>query len=211
MKTTESNQIIGSRKEAVSLLINKISEEGLWDSMKAKDVPEEVVKHVITELDLGKDPSQVRREMGIKSQTSKEWQKISAAIKMGYRVNSTTYFHRMFSRNENVQAKLYALVDKFLEQDIDALKELDDDDKPWLRTYAKEITPMIDALNRLQQGVVKVGKDLGVFTDPASENKGGGGVTIVVKSNIMLPTPEDVIKERAKIVEAQVVGKKELP
>lgn len=210
-KMTAHTRAIGARREVIATMINKLSEDGLWDSMKAKDVPDEIIKHVLTELDLGKDPTTVRREMGIKSQTCKEWQKISAAIKMGYRVNSTTYFHRLFSRSERMQEKLFAIIDKVLVQDVEVLKKLDGDDKPWMRTFAKEITPMIDAHNRLQQGIVKVGKDLGVFTDAAHDHK-SQGTTIIVNSNITLKSPDQVVSDRAaKVIEAEIVGKKELP
>lgn len=205
---TEHCQELGERRELMAMMINKLSEEGAWDSFKAKDIPEEIVQHVLSELDLGKSPNQVRREMGIKSQTSKEWQKISSAIKMGYRVNAPTYFHRLVSRQEKMAEKLATIIEKVLDQDVQILKDtVNKEGVPLLRTYSKEITNMIDAYNRLTQGIIKNGKDLGVFAETGNEGK-GGGTTIIVKSNITLKAPE------AKVpltVEAHVVGKEGLP
>ncbi len=212
MNRTQNCREISERREVVASIINKMNEEGLWDSLKARDVPDEIITHVMAEIDLGKDPREIRRELGIKTQTSPEWQKISAAIKQGYRVNATTYFHRLIGRNEKISSKLYKLIDYWLDQDQEKLKELDENDKVHLESYVKSITPMIDAMNRLQQGTVKLGKDLGVFADPSSEHKGGsGGQTIVVKTNIMLPPAEELVKAKKKTVEGEVVGKKELP
>jgi hypothetical protein len=206
---TENCKEIAQRREVVAQIINKHNEEGLWDTMKAKDVPEEVVQYVMSQIDLGVDPSQVRRELGIKSQTSKDWQKISAAIKMGYRVNATTYFHRLMGRNERIATGLYKILDHVLEQDVETLKETDNEGKPWLKTYSKDITQMVDALNRLQQGTVKLGKDLGVFADN-SDGKSNTGTTIIVQSNIVIPKGKPV-GSREKVIEGEVVGQKRLP
>jgi hypothetical protein len=200
------------RKEVVSLIINKMNEDGIWDSMKAKDVPEEIVEHVVAEIDLGKSPSQIRKEMGIRSQTGKEWQKISAAIKQGYRVNSTTYFHRLFGRNEKISEKLEKILNKVLDDDVEILKNLKTEDgTTFLKIFTKEVTPMIDALNRLQQGTVKLGVDLGVFNPPGGGEGKSSGVTFIIKSNILLPSAKEIVKQKIETVEAEVVSQKELP
>lgn len=202
---------IASRRESVSLMLNKMSEEGLWDSLKAKDVPDDIIQHVLAELELGKSPQMVRREMGIGSQTSKEWQKISAAIKLGYRVNTPTFFHKIFTRTERIGDKIDGFLNDFLDQDRERLKELDKDGIPLLDSYVKCLTPMVDSYNRLLQGQVKIGRDLGVFTDPNTEGKGTtGGVTIIVKSNIQLPSTQEMAKKKIDTVEVEVVGQKEL-
>lgn len=202
MNATENCREIAERREVMSLLINKMSEAGAWDSMKAKDVPDEIVQHVLSELSLGKSPVEVRREMGIKSQTSKEWAKISAAIKMGYRVNATTYFHHLISRQERMAGKLEKVINHVLDQDVDTLQETEDAKGNSIFSYwAKDIAGLIDSYNRLTQGIIKNGKDLGVFADPGSEGAKGTGPTIIVKSHITLgpkepiPTTFDVSKK----------------
>lgn len=210
MPTSKQYKEIGARKESVSMICNKLSEEGAWDSMKARDVPQEIVQHVLSQIDIGKDPREIRKELGIHSQTSKEWQKIAAAIKIGYRVNAPTYFHRLIGRNEKIADKLYKVIDKVLDTDVDYL--MDNETKEgerFLKIFAKDVTPMIDAMNRLQQGTVKIGKDLGVFADTGGESKGSGGVTMVIKTNVILPSPQELVKQKKqKIIEAEVVESK---
>ncbi len=208
---TEHCRDIGKRRETVAMIVNKMSEQGMWDSLKAKDVPEDIVHHVLSEIELGKDPRDIRKELGIKTQTSKEWQKISAAIKMGYRVSAPTFFHRLIGRNEKLSEKLYKILDEVLDTDVEYLKNNETEKgERFLKIFSKDVTPMIDAMNRLQQGTVKLGKDLGVFADPQAEQKGGGGVTIVVKSNIAMPSAEELVKkklEEKKIIEGEIVSK----
>jgi hypothetical protein len=207
-KSTEHCRELASMRETVSLLVNKMSEEGMWDSLKAKDVPEEIISHVLTELELGKDPGTVRREMGIKSQTSKEWQKIAAAIKGGHRVNTPMYFHRLMTRQERMAGKLEKVINFVLDQDVEQIQDTTDSKgEPIFRGWVKDISGMVDSYNRLTQGIIKNGKDLGVFADGGGDGK-GSGTTIIVKSNITLKAPE---KKEPKTVEAQVVSKKELP
>lgn len=206
-KLTEHCQAIASQKEIVSLLVNKMSEEGMWDSLKAKDVPEEIVAHVLSELELGKDPAAVRREMGIRSQTGKEWQKIAAAIKAGHRVNTTFYFHRLMTRQERMATKLETVINFVLDQDVEEIQETKDaEGKSIFKGWVKDISGMVDSYNRLTQGIIKNGKDLGVFAEPSGDGK-GGGVTINIKSNILLKAPE---KKEPKTVEAHVVSKEGL-
>ena len=204
---TKSNQERGAEKETLGMLVSKMSEEGMWDSLKAKDVPDEIVKHVLTEIELGKEPAEIRRELGIRSQTGKEWQKIAAAIKAGHRVNTTFYFHRLLTRQERMAGKLETVINFVLDQDIEEIQNTrDENDKSIFKGWVKDISGMVDSYNRLTQGIIKNGKDLGVFAESGGDSK--GGTTIIVKSNITLKAPE---KSEPKTVEAHVVGKERLP
>lgn len=213
-RSRQSLQKESSTQEVVALMCNKLSEEGMWDSLKARDIPDDIIKFVLSEIDTGKDPREIRKSLGIHSQTSKEWQKISAAIKLGYRVNAPTYFHRLLGRNEKIVNKLYAVIDKVLDTDVDYLmNNSTEKGQSFLNIFAKDVTPMVDAMNRLQQGTVKIGRDLGVFSDPQAESKGAGGqggVTIVVKSHVIMKSPEEIVREkRQKIIEAEIVESKD--
>lgn len=208
-----TNQELGRRREVIALIVNKLSEEGAWDSMRAKDVPDEIINYVLTQIEMGYDPREVRKSLGIKSQTSKEWQKIASAIKMGYRVNTSAYFHRLLGRNEKISEKLYRILNEVLDDDVAELKKkTTKKGETFLSLFVGEVTPMIDAMNRLQLSTVKLGRDLGVFTNPDAQQGGGGGTTIVVKSNILIPSPEKMIRDKIKeenTIEAEVVKSKD--
>lgn len=208
MSSREACQQKADERSAMALVINKMSEEGAWDSMRARDVPEEIVNHVMAEIDTGTPMSEIRKGLGIRSSSAKEWGKIVAALKMGYRINAPTFFHRLYTRQERMATKLEKVIDVILDDDVEALKEVDPDTGvSKLRTWSKDITGLIDSYNRLTQGIIKNGKELGVFAETGGEGK-GSGTTIIVKSNITLKAPE---KPQPKTVEVSRVGQEKLP
>ena len=207
--TQKVMQEIAARREAVHSILRKAVETKEFDSMKAKDVPQEILDHVSWCLEMGLRPNEIRKELGIRSQTSKEWQKISAAMKMGMRVDGTAFFLRLFGRNERMSDKMYKILDEVLDQDIEKLKETDKKGVPLMDTYFKYATSMVDAMNRLQQSTVKIGADLGVFAEAGGE-KGSGGTTIIIKNNVQLPTPKEIL-EAKKVKQDVVECKTSLP
>lgn len=188
---------IGERREAVHSILRRYEDEALWDTVKARDVDPQILEHVQFELETGKSFNEIRRELGIRSGSSKAWQKIMAGIKAGWRVDSAGFVVRMVGRQEKIAGKLFRLIDTFLDQDAEKLKDLDEDGVPLLESYSKAITPMIDSLNRLHQGSAKIGKDLGVFVD-APDQKGGAPTQIIIQNNVPLPTPQQIIDAKVK-------------
>jgi hypothetical protein len=188
---------IGDRRAEVHAILRRYEGDALWDTIKARDVDPQIIEHIQFELEHGKDLAQIRRELKLGSATSKAWQKISAALKAGYRVDSTGLFVRMLGRQEKLASKLYKMLDIYLDEDTEKLKKEDDEGVRLLDSYSKAITPMIDAMNRLHQSTVKIGKDLGVFTDGA-DGKGGSAPQIIIQNNVPMPSPQQILDAKVK-------------
>lgn len=189
---------LAERKAVVAQYISKNNEEGLWDSFHAKDVQPEILEEVQYLITLGHTPAEVRRALNLGSSTGQAWRKISAALKMGYRVDTGAWFARIMGRNEKIGDKLYKILDKVLDEDVEKLMEPDEKGVPLLALYSKHATQMIDAMNRLQQGTVTIGKGIGIFQDSQQAAAGSSGVTIVVQNNVPLPTPEEYLRSKLK-------------
>lgn len=76
-----------------------------------------------------------------------------------------------------------------------------DGDIVHLKGPTKELAALIDTFNKLSQGFVKLGKDLGAFVE-GDQGKGGQGVTIVVNTMVPLPKQKDIDAEIVKNREA---------
>lgn len=193
----ENLKEIGERRAAVHSILTRYKDDALWDTVKARDVDPEILEYIQFELEHGKDLNQIRRELKLGSATSKPWQKIMAGIKAGWRVDSGGLFVRMLGRQEKLAGKLFKLIDKGLEVDLEDLQGSDTKGILILDTYAKSITPMIDALNRLHQGTVKIGKDLGVFAE-SGDGKGATAPQIIIQNNVPMPTAQQILDAKVK-------------
>ena len=175
-----------------------------WDSMLSKDVPQEIVQFVLDAFQSGGTPYSVRMDLGIAKPTASSWKKIMAAVRAGTRVDSVGYFRLWLRRNENLAQKLYEKLEETIDgavgvgEEFETVQEGRSKKVVATGNIGKDFGMLVDALNRLQQGTVKMGKDLGVFADPAQQQQGGGGVTIVVNTNVPTPTAEQLDELRAK-------------
>lgn len=170
-------------------IVQRYNAERLWDNLKARDVPAEVLEFAKDQLEAGFGIQAVRRQLGIKSALDKSWVKIASALRGGTRVDASAFFLRMQTRCETVAQKLYEFVDQALT------------DPEKMAVIGKEVTMACDAMNRMQQGMVKVGRELGVFETQGEGGK-SGGTTIIVQSNVNLPS-QSQIDSRRKDIEAK--------
>lgn len=188
-KLAEHVKTLAERRSELQGIIKKHDDQALWDAIQAKDVPAEITEYVMERLEKHVDSKQIRKDLGIPRATDKAWRKIMASIRQGFRVDATTYGMQILNRNERLSAKIRELVDKAMNEGIESLDK--NGNIKMLQGLQKEILMATDALNRLDQGTVKVMKELGIIQDAGAE-KSAGGVTIVVNSNIPLATPEEV-------------------
>jgi hypothetical protein len=182
MKEDRIKRMAASRQalavEAKKIIV-QYEEEDLWDKIEARNISAVVVEHVANSLERGIDAKRVRASLGIRVDSDKRWKKILAAIRSGIRINSTALLKKWIERNERIGDKLY---DVIIERMACLGDKFDADE-------SSAVSGMIKNLGELQLGIVKLGKDLGAFVDPSA---GGGGVTIVVNSNIKMPSQKDV-------------------
>lgn len=178
-------------RDAVRAIVKRHDDERLWDNMQSKDVPQEIVDYVMTKFQEGYNAAQVRRFLSIRRGLDPSWRKIMAAVRGGARADVVGLFNRYLARNEKLASRLTMIIDKAtdIEVDPDDPKSLKEYQK-LLVTVGKEVSQGADAINRLQQATIKMGKDIGLFGEQDSGGK--GGVTIVVQNHVPLPTPAEV-------------------
>lgn len=189
------------RRSEVNKIVTQLEENKAWDSMQAKDVPSEITEHVIGELERGSRPSVIRQALGISRQTDKKWQKILASIRQGTRVDSVAMFRRWMHRNENLSTTLFEM----LQYAAENAKAIGPEDEVTQEGREKIIRPtgnigkdfatIVDSVNKLQMSTVKMGKDLGVFTDGTQGS--GSGTTIVIENKIPIPSQHEIDEFRA--------------
>ena len=179
--------------DAMRAIVKRMDDGAVWDAIEAKDIPHELSEHVINQIEAGCEPAMVRRQLGIKRPNDKRWKKIVASIRQGIKVDVYSMYSRWVKQNEDLSNKMSKLLEETLEKAVgigpEAIK--DGDNQVFSGRVGKEFAQMVDAMNKLRQGTVRTGKDLGLFDD----SSGGGnaaGVTIVVKSNVPTPSQKDI-------------------
>lgn len=194
-------------KAAAWALVKRNDEEMLWDRLNARDVQPEIIEYVMQYMEKGFSFRQSMASLGIRHTTDPRWKKIMSAIKQGIRIDTTGMFVRWFTQNENIANKLQHQIEKVLDHII---TDENGNAKPESINIAmmklnQNVSLAVDSLNRLRQGTVKLGKDLGIFLDP-SAGGGGNGPQIIVQNNIALPNRktlkehQDVQIQKTKIL-----------
>lgn len=163
-----------------------------WDDLQSKDIPPEILVYVSRALVVD-GMSTVRKELGMSSPSDKRWKKIMTAIRNGIRVDGTGIFLTWLRRNEAMAESLNTRLIEMLQ-----LKQ------PFSRMTCEAINTMAN----LQSMTIKMGKDLGIFMDAKDQAAAQGaagsgqGVTIVVQTNVPLPSKAEIQvhqeKQRAK-------------
>lgn len=200
--STRAQQVQGilNRREFVHSIIQKCDEEQIWDNIKARDVDPEVLDYVRQQLIDGWDFTAIRRQLGIRRSTDKSWTKIMSALKQGYRVDGTAYLIHIGGKYKQLADKMYTQITEAIENGIEVMDKTGTIRK--LKGPSQELAGYIDAYNRLNQGFIKNGKDLGAFVD--NDGKGpAGGVTIIVQSNVPMPSQEQIEAHQKKTIEVK--------
>jgi hypothetical protein len=186
----KANQEIMLRRETVHAMVKRHDDEALWDAIQARDIPTEISDYVVEQLKNGFDYHQIRRQIGIRSATDKSWKKIMAGIRQGFRVDGTAFLVHKATEMESISKKLKEQIIHAFEHGIEVLDK--NGETKMIKGPSKELSMAVDAYNRLQQGFVKLGKDLGAFIDNDGGKGGSGGVTIVVKTSVPMPSQTEI-------------------
>lgn len=183
----EAIQNLSDLREVVHQIVKRYDDEAVWDSIQSRDLPAEMLDYVTERLRQGFSYDQIRRSIGIRRTTDKSWKKIMAALKQGFRIDGPAF---LVQKAWEVQSMSDKLRDQIMKAFEDGVEVATKEGVVNLKGPSKELSMAVDAYNRLQQGFVKLGKDLGAFVE--QEQKGNGGVTIVVQQNVPLPSMKDV-------------------
>lgn len=224
-----AKSVIRNKRDSLKGMISKEDLEASWDKMRAEDVPAELVEYVRMEIALGKNPSDIRNDLGIRSALQPAWKKTMAALKLGRRIDGIALFEKWNSQNDKLADKLFRTLDFLQNADIELIEiylktpkdAVDENDvnirakllAGGLRQFSKEFIGLMDNLSKGRERMVKIGKEMGIFMDAHAAAFGGGqgqGVTIHVHSTVPTPDQETIdahhkkqaiIIEDAKVVE----------
>jgi D-ribose pyranose/furanose isomerase RbsD len=160
--------------EAVAVL----DEKQAWAELSLKDLPETIVSYVKAELTAGLTVDEVRAKLGMRSGTDVRFRKIMASLRTQHRIDAVGLFSQWFDRNQRLAQKLDQRLDQILEGKV---------------PFNKMTFEAISSLASLQTMTIRMGKELGVFTDPTDHKQGGQGVTIVVQTMVPSPSREAIV------------------
>lgn len=177
------------RREIVAKIVRRYDEESIWDNLKSRDVDPQLVDFVLEQISKGRDYTEIRKDLGILRSTDKSWQKIMAAIKQGFRYDGTAFLVQKANEYQRVAGKLLKQIEEALDKGTQVVTK--DGDVVRITGPTKELSMAVDTYNRLTQGFIKNGKDLGAFVDHEQGGK-GGGVTIQIVSAVNLPSLKEV-------------------
>ncbi len=165
--------------------VQDLDDKNAWTDLASKDLPV-VITAYVTEALKTASIDDVRQTLGMKSPSDPRWRKIMTAIRTGQRIDAAAIFMQWMDRNQRLAIKLDALLNEVLSGQ---------------RPFSKMTFEAINALNNLQANTVKMGKDLGVFTDPSDQKNAGQGVTIVVQTLVPSPSKDVIVEHQKKRLE----------
>lgn len=197
----ESRDLVLREIEDMKAIVRQFDEQAIWDNIKSKDIPPALLDFVREKIEEGFELAQIRRQLGIPRANDKAWTKILAALKSGFRIDGTGFLIKKAAEFTKVSNLLKDQIETAFKDGVPMLIKHQDGTSEIQNVHGptKELSMAIDAWNRLQQGFVKLGKDMGAFVE--GENRGGGGVTIVVQSNVQIPDQKVIDADRAQKLE----------
>jgi hypothetical protein len=161
--------------------IEKLDLSDKWSELATKDLPVSITSYVSSALK-SMPYDEVKERLGMRATTDLRWRKIMMAIRSGFKVDSAAIFAGYFERSNRFLSSL----DRHLE-------EVASGNRP----YTKQTYEGIRLAMEIPQSVVRLGKDLGVFTDGSDQRQGGNqGVTIIVNTNVPIPSKEIIIQHQ---------------
>lgn len=180
---------IYERRHQLAQLVKRYDKEAVWDAVQARDLNPELVEYVCDRLNKGSPPDVIRRQLGILRATDKSWRKIMSAIKQGFRIDGTAHLMLISQEYRSMSEKLKDQIMSAFEHGIEVPTK---EGTVTVKGPSKELSMTIDAYNRLNQGFIKNAKDLGAYVEQDQKSGGNSGVTIVVQTNVPLPSAKDV-------------------
>lgn len=205
-RVKSARELHANRAETAAV-VKHMGDQGIWDQIKAKEVPAQIIDYVHEAIQAGFELHHVRKQLGIPRSTDKAWQKINAALLSGYRIDSGSLLVRVFSKNNRILAKIDEQILEAFNTGVPVKQR--DGSYEIVKGPTKELADMIKARTVVEQSMIRIGKDLGAFVDRDS-GRGNSGVTIVVKSGVVLPTQTQVDEANKKTIEisSEAVGVK---
>ena len=212
-KAAEGREAYSKRADEVRDVICRMREDQLWDSVKAADLDPKIIDYVMDRLKEGMAPHQLAKSLGLSGLNSKEWKKIQAYFRQGFRADAEAYLWQQTHKYYKVIDKAKAVLeDAFLEGTPHVVVPKDGEAYTIrVKGATKELAGFIDAYSRAIEQPVRLWKAFGAIGE--KKDLGPGGVTILVQNNIPMPSIEDIKKHQDELIartNALEVKKKEI-
>lgn len=197
------------RSNEVRAIIAQMSDAGAWDHIQSRDLDPRIVDFVAEKLVAGLGPAEIVRMIGIRSTVSKEWKKIQAHFRMGFRADAEAYLMQQTHKFYKVIEKARLILDDAIENGVPVVVQHKDSTGQSLEPQilrVKGATPELGSfLASYSKAIalpVKLWKEFGAIGE-RPDMKNHNGVTIVVQNHIPLPTA-DAIREHQEELQAKM-------
>lgn len=175
-------------------MVLTLEADRLWDQMSAKDVPQEIVGYVSEMIRDKKTPEEIRSALGIASANDAAWKKIVSAFSAGHRINAPVLVSQMLERHLWMSKQLEDQIIEALENGVEVVVGNPKDGYERIKKKGPDVslTATVTAWSKLQESFIKMATQAGLMRDPLAAKSGPQGTTIVVQSNIRMPTADEI-------------------
>lgn len=188
-----------ARSKDIKSITTKMADDGLWDTIHAKDLDPKIVEFVSERIIEGDQPEKIIKALGLPGgKLGKPWKKIQAHFRQGFRADAEAYLYEQTHRFYKVLHHCRELLEDAFENGTPHVSE---DDNGYVHiTRVKGITPELTAFIKNYSDAiampVKLWKDYGAIGE---KERGPGGVTFVIENNIPLPSPDEILRHQKEI------------
>lgn len=197
----EANEKISIRASEVRAVIASHDASKAWDTLQSKDLDSRITDFISVKLHEGYSPPEICRMLGLPNTGCKQWKKIQAWLRAGFRADAEVY---LFQQTH----KFYKAIDKARELWEDAVengtphvveKVNGDIVVHKVKGATKELCQLLDAYGRAIEQPVKLWKTYGAIGE--RKDVAPGGTTIFVQNNIQFPSPDEIRKHKEAMIE----------
>lgn len=181
----ELKALIESNRARALERIQELDEKNAWVDLSSKEVPLPILDYVKKSLETD-SIDDVRRDLGMTHPGDLRWKKIASAMRTGHKIDAVPFFEQIFQRNQQMIALMHSRLMDQLEGKV---------------PFNSQGMDALNVMNNMQKNTVSIGKELGIFTDPADHRGGNGGVTIVVQTMVPSPSKERIIEAQKAEIE----------
>lgn len=202
------------RCEDVRKTLTRLDENLAWDSIQARDLPPDLIAFVESELVKGVTPGQLCKVLGLNrhgGKNSRQWRKIQAYIRQGFRADAEGYLFRMTHDFFETMQKAKTVLDDAFENGVPIVEQTKVHDRDggfkvetqvhYVKGATKELGSFLESYGKAVMLPMKMWREYGAIGEQQSKGSSPGGITIVVKTNVPTPTQAQVDSYRDRMLQ----------
>lgn len=192
------------RVEEARAVMARMEEDRVWDTVQARDLDPTLIEYVAQKIERGWEPKEIAKSLGMTGVGSREWKKIQAYFRQGFRADAEAYLYRQTLR-------FYKTIDDVKEILEDAIQNgtphvlvnPKDGSHEIIRVKGatKELGSFLESYSKSIALPVKLWKEYGAIGEKKEGT--GQGITIVVENSIPMPSMKE-IEDHKKEVQARI-------